>query len=836
MDIFGAGYSGAGQFPLDRSVPQPSSEREGKASASSSTPPESLTAEAALTASPSSRHLLPQIRFQSEPFRADKQEGGSDLIWLKREEGSWVQVKGPREATHLYKPGAEELGSITFQRVFDVFGLGRAVADSQEIVLPRLVLCDDEDVSYKMMSDEKSRSVLVNPQALEKPEEQIECYDVQDPQSRYRVPEMFDAVTIDEICYVNVDKQACEVQEGEESGTFVLRPTGKIAVEQTDGTFRLEEPAHPFLAYAKQHASGTWIQVVSGTEEEEEEEELVIQSMEEDEAAESASEEAVEEAEKAYFVPISTADPVVTVSDSGGQEYIVSVDDVHPVVTFEARVLMGTKTPVAVDIDSEVAISEQTLKRYVSDGSSILEVVTDPSGKGAYRLRPSEDCSLAQDVSNEALYAVEESDLLIEVKDAEEVSFVRHGDFYYKTKNRKTEGDWALDPIPYVNSADDENTFTVAKDGPHLSNEEARGPYRWVMGDLGEGLIKAQGHPPLVPEEKLADLLDATFFIAVNDSGDKTLVPCERAVVGRNEKFEAVYRLGVPFDVEKAETEGRFSVVGHDIRGLLQTKLERAPLPPDLCLPEGSALSQISEARAEELRRVDAFCARIDHKGFIDAFGVMLLGRPEDCKLGSLEDANVLFQAASEGDALIPKHIDFGRMFPAHNDYREGDAKNKVHTMRLGLLALPQSVEKLTGADKNYALDMLRGIANEEKAQQAVARLKEGLQSYYPNEKFDDAHPRVQAFKETIEGIRAFLLSLGEPPRDFALQEVVFSVFPEYGAMWARMEQHPTRPLRASIAMQIGSDPVGRLETEYPPLEVEIDGEGTDQNSSPPVE
>ena len=188
---------------------------------------------------------------------------------------------------------------------------------------------------------------------------------------------------------------------------------------------------------------------------------------------------------------------------------------------------------------------------------------------------------------------------------------------------------------------------------------------------------------------------------------------------------------------------------------------------------------------------IDRFFNRISMDSFIEAFVAVILLRPQDGVIGFFDNSNILFQAIPQGDninpldptiQLRPVLIDLDETIPADNEKcldprLTNNGKETKHAVRNGLMAFPQSQNKLSERDKLYAETLMIDIINQE---DNISQLLEKREMFTP------AH--VSATKEIIQRMGNFV---DNQPDEWSLQDLFFTLFPDYKKQWDALDPYP---------------------------------------------
>jgi hypothetical protein len=228
--------------------------------------------------------------------------------------------------------------------------------------------------------------------------------------------------------------------------------------------------------------------------------------------------------------------------------------------------------------------------------------------------------------------------------------------------------------------------------------------------------------------------------------------------------------------------QGKYSVIGQNIRGMAQLKVDnifQKPAGADQPLN----LLESSKERTE-------FYNRIDMPSFINAFIASILLRPQDGKVTNLGESNILFQALPNEKGAIdpedpscklrPVHIDHDETMPKGNAFtqlKQFEGKSNVHCIRNGLMGFPQAHKTLSKDERALAEQNLDEIvAKKEEVQKFLTRFT----GKNVQESFNQEH--INAYTEVVNRIAQFRKE--NRNKEWMLSDLFFDVFPEYEEQW----------------------------------------------------
>lgn len=293
----------------------------------------------------------------------------------------------------------------------------------------------------------------------------------------------------------------------------------------------------------------------------------------------------------------------------------------------------------------------------------------------------------------------------------------------------------------------------------------------------------------------LVETLDGQYYLLPKEE-ESVIVEEEVEPEGSSEEDwekttdtkEYVIRNGQKYDI--VETDKGYHVVGHNVRGMVQSKVENIFTKPSAVKRDFDIKKK---GKANEAM-IKEFFDRVDMKGFIDAFLLTMLIRPQDGRIDDLANSNVLFQAIDTNEEradplnpsvkLRPVLIDLDETMPAsntyslHPDFLE-DGWDKVHCVRCGLMAFPQARKPLTRLEHTW----INEFAN------TLAAKRQNLEAYlkmYANQSSTFKKENVVAFIEVVDKTLSFLHA--NKRKDWTLEDLFFHVFPEYKKQWDMLE------------------------------------------------
>lgn len=331
-------------------------------------------------------------------------------------------------------------------------------------------------------------------------------------------------------------------------------------------------------------------------------------------------------------------------------------------------------------------------------------------------------------------------------------------------------------------------TYKIAALGGEIDKEEL--PFEGETATLVED---QDGQYYLLPKEE-----ESVIVQEEAESGGETEEDWEKT----SEPKEYVIRNGQKYEI--VETDNGYHVVGHNIRGMVQFKVENIFTKPSAVKRDFDIKKKgkANEAMIEE------FFQRIDMKGFVDAFLLTLLIRPQDGRIDDLANSNVLFQAIDKGDEradpldpsvkLRPVLIDLDETMPAsnayslHPDFLE-DGWDKVHCVRCGLMAFPQARKPLSKEERKW----INEFAN------TLAAKKRDLEAYlktYANQSSTFRKENVAAFLEVVNETLSYIHD--NKRKEWTLEDLFFHVFPEYKKQWDMLEDDPPEMKAFQVGFQ----------------------------------
>lgn len=316
-----------------------------------------------------------------------------------------------------------------------------------------------------------------------------------------------------------------------------------------------------------------------------------------------------------------------------------------------------------------------------------------------------------------------------------------------------------------------------------------------IQGKTGTFEIKVK------PVKKNEDLpfKDETVELIKDAEGNYFVLPKEEvSVIEKDESTskEFVKRNGQKYDVVQ-DDDGAYHVIGHDIKGMIQSKIENT-------FTKQAGKKNNLDIRSPTQER-EQFYQRIDMPSFIEAFLLTILLRPQDGKVTDLGQSNVLFQAiAEEGQNVDPQNpevklrpvlIDLDETMPKSNSYSldpgfVNDGLHKVHSVRCGLMAFPQSRQKLTGAERSLLINFAMQL--EENKETLLAYLQTFI-----NSKSTFSQKQINAFNDVVVRMTMFLLRINPQQSPWTLEGLFFHIFPEYEKQWKQLKNE-TPEMKAS--------------------------------------
>lgn len=251
------------------------------------------------------------------------------------------------------------------------------------------------------------------------------------------------------------------------------------------------------------------------------------------------------------------------------------------------------------------------------------------------------------------------------------------------------------------------------------------------------------------------------------------------------------------FRVE-TDTDGKAKVAG-TFAGMVQVKVTdifTTPAETEFTTPvetdkKPTPLNILSNSPANIASKAE-FYERIDTPSFIRAFIATILLRPQDGKIADLAESNVLFQAIHGPEEevnpqdkevkLRPILIDLDETMPKSNDYSWNpdyikDGNRETHAVRCGLMGFPQARKKLSDAEMEVARKLITEINNNRD------HIRKYLFSFVKkSEQKGLTFEHITACLEAIDRMVKF--NADHPQNDWTLENLFFTVFPEYKEQW----------------------------------------------------
>lgn len=243
---------------------------------------------------------------------------------------------------------------------------------------------------------------------------------------------------------------------------------------------------------------------------------------------------------------------------------------------------------------------------------------------------------------------------------------------------------------------------------------------------------------------------------------------------------DVISRYDQQFQLEKSEDEIR--LVGRDLFCMVQEKIENA-VTRSYKNAKPMNLLRLSSEREE-------FFQRIETSDFIKCWLAIMLLRTQDCKVSDLTESNVLF--TQQGEHLKMFLIDLDETLPPANDRSYDDELTKsgvenIHPVRNGLMAFPQARVVLKNDEKALIINLIKDIISARESIDTFLRffIKDlgGVMNF---QHFNQAH--IHACLEVIDKMAAFLDSKTEQD-EWTLQDLFFTVFPEYKQQWDELSK-----------------------------------------------
>lgn len=278
--------------------------------------------------------------------------------------------------------------------------------------------------------------------------------------------------------------------------------------------------------------------------------------------------------------------------------------------------------------------------------------------------------------------------------------------------------------------------------------------------------------------------LDTTGFHSESESDDEEV---SSAPIDTSSLYKIIYKDGKgqspPYLVKKDDI-----IVCEEVEGMVQKKVENAFTGNEHI--KGRKDSPLNLLNKSDKR--ESFYNKIDRESFIECFIATILLRTEDGKITDLgsNGSNVLFTETTD-KTLQLNMIDLDEILPAENG-----------APRTGLTAFPQALEKLEGDEKDFAIQLLKGILTK-KAE--IRELLVGFAKSIEKEEEENlvfGEENIKAMEEILERLGSFLEANRD--NDWSLQTLLFAVLPEYEKQWNMLEGVPA----VDRAMHVGFTPI----------------------------
>ncbi|MBS0656469.1 MAG: hypothetical protein JSR46_11885, partial [Verrucomicrobia bacterium] len=266
---------------------------------------------------------------------------------------------------------------------------------------------------------------------------------------------------------------------------------------------------------------------------------------------------------------------------------------------------------------------------------------------------------------------------------------------------------------------------------------------------------------------------------------------------------QIVIRNGQEYQLEQSD-EG-LKIIGKDIKGMMQSKVPNVFIGTE---GKNGIVNIVNSSKEVK----EAFYNRIPMNYFADAFLASLLLRPQDGKIESLDQSNVLFSAQPNSDGKIdlqdptcllrPVLIDLDETMPANNNIFIADDGMECCAVRLGLMGFPHARRALDRGEKEYLLHKIQKIVDEK------VSLRSNLESYAKKPKVGDfvKQEHIDAFCEVIERLEGFTKTHALDA-EWNLQSLCFAVLPEYARQWTEsMAINPEKIPPEALAAVIGKN------------------------------
>lgn len=362
------------------------------------------------------------------------------------------------------------------------------------------------------------------------------------------------------------------------------------------------------------------------------------------------------------------------------------------------------------------------------------------------------------------------------------------------------------DPDYFELIVPDDETFYIG------TPEEENGSFEFSLGNYSLVATKIENSSYQVTKyvKPLKHKHEKLFALVHDIAQQFFIIPKadQEAIIEENAK-EYVHRYGQKYEVEAAPTsfaEHAYTVIGRNIQGMVQTLVE-----PLFIGPMGEKGVKPLDILSEQGVNLAVFYSRIDMKSFIESFLTTILVRPQDGKIRSLEQSNVLFQAIPDPSGKVdpltsplrPVLIDLDETLPPNNTYSiDPDFTKKgakTHILRCGLMAFPQARQSFSPEEKDYAIKIITDIiANQTRILSCLESFSKKMPSLC-----DQRH--MTATKEVINQLKKFLQM--HQQHNWTLEDLLFYVFPEYETQWNILEGESPE----QIASLIGFYPEDKL-------------------------
>ncbi|MBS0654931.1 MAG: hypothetical protein JSR46_04065, partial [Verrucomicrobia bacterium] len=196
---------------------------------------------------------------------------------------------------------------------------------------------------------------------------------------------------------------------------------------------------------------------------------------------------------------------------------------------------------------------------------------------------------------------------------------------------------------------------------------------------------------------------------------------------------------------------------------------------------------------------------------YSDALLASLLLRPQDGKIESLDESNVLFSVQPNSGGIIdaqdpscplkPVLIDLDETMPANNAIFTTEEGKDVCACRLGLMGFPHASRPLEQNEKAYVLGKIQEIVQEQDAllSNLELYLKKPTTSQFVKEE------NSAAFKETLSRLEEFTKT-HSVDTEWNLQTLCFAVLPEYKRQWTEIMAISPKIPPEMLAAMIGKN------------------------------